>query len=184
MLPTAHVEFTWALANALQRASPNGRWKDVDYRLLALAAVAPDVLDKPLAVFVFPDEHAALLHGHTLLLHAGVWGAVAVAGRLRRGIPYLLALSGHLIADRMWGHASTLLWPFRGRQFHQWKDVGSPKAFLRAYADIILHEPKLQAFEAAGLALLVWVMADRRLYRKRELRRFLRSGRVGAADVE
>jgi len=184
MLPSAHVEFTWALANALQRASSDRRWKDVDYRLLALAAVAPDLIDKPLAVFAFPDSHAALLYGHTLVLHMAVWTAVAARGRMRRGIPYLLALSGHLVADRMWGHMSTLLWPFRGLQFHQWKDVGSPKAFLRAYADIILHEPKLLAFEAAGLALLACVIADRQLYRKSERRRFLRSGRVGAPDVE
>jgi len=184
MLPSAHVEFTWALANALQRASSSRRWKDVDYRLLALAAIAPDLIDKPLAVFVLPDAHAALLYGHTLLLHLGVWTAAAATGRLRRGLPYLLALSGHLVADRMWGHKPTLLWPFRGLRFHRWKDVGSPEAFLRAYADIILHEPKLLAFEAAGLALLAWVIADRHLYRKSALGRFLRSGRVGAPDVE
>ena len=58
------------------------------------------------------------------------------------------------------------------------KDVGSPSAFLKAYSDIIRSEPKLVAFEAIGLALLAWVIADRRLYRKRALGRFLRTGRV------
>jgi hypothetical protein len=178
MLPTAHVEFTWAAANGLQRLSSDPRWKDVDYRLLALAAVLPDLIDKPLAVFAFPDSHAALLYGHTLLFHAVLWAATAATGRMRRGLPYLMALSGHLVADRIWGFPRTLLWPLRGRQFHEWKDVGSPQAFVQAYVDIIRDEPKLLAFEAVGLVLLAWVIADRRLYRGRRLRRLLHTGKV------
>lgn len=177
MLPFAHVEFTWAVANAWQRLRPIPALQDLDYRLLALAAVLPDVIDKPLAIFALPEANAALLYGHTLLLHLAVWGGVAATGRLRRWLPYLLAFSGHLLADRMWGFARTLLWPLRGRQFHQWKDVGSPEAFLRAYGDIIRSEPKLLAFEAVGLLLLAWVIADRKLYRKDMLRRFLRTGK-------
>lgn len=178
MLPSAHVEFTWAAANALQRSSLGQRWQDLDYRLLALAALLPDLMDKPLAVFAFPNEHAALLYGHTLLLHLAVWGGAAAAGRVHRWLPYLLAFSGHLAADRMWGFASTLLWPLRGRRFHQWQNVGSPAAFLQAYSQIIRSEPKLVALEAIGLGLLAWVIADRRLYRKDILSRFLRTGRV------
>lgn len=184
MLPTAHVEYTWAVANALQRSSSDPRWKDLDYRLLALVATLPDLIDKPLAVFVFPDSQAALLHGHTLLLHLIVWAATGASGQLHRGLPYLLALSGHLVADRMWGHGQTLLWPLRGRRFHRWKHVGSPRAFLQAYASIIRSERKLLAFEALGLGLLAWVLADRRLYRRRRLKRFLRTGKVGPADGE
>ncbi|MBC8449089.1 MAG: metal-dependent hydrolase [Chloroflexi bacterium] len=178
MLPSAHVEFTWAAANALQRSRHGTAQQDLDYRLLALAALLPDLIDKPLAVFALRDSKAALLYGHTLLLHLAVWGGATATGRLRRWWPYLLAFSGHLAADRMWGFAHTLLWPLRGRQFHQWKDVGSPEAFLRAYADIIRSEPKLVALEAVGLALLVGVIADRKLYRKSVLSRFLRTGKV------
>jgi len=74
MLPSAHVEFTWAAANALQRSPLGRRWQDLDYRLLALAAILPDLIDKPLAIFALPDSHAAQLYGHTLLLHLAVWG--------------------------------------------------------------------------------------------------------------
>jgi len=177
MLPSAHVEFTWAAANAWQRWRRNPVQQDFDYRLLALAAILPDLIDKPLAIFALPDANAALLYGHTLLLHLAVWGGAAATGRLRLWLPYLLAFSGHLLADRMWGFTHTLLWPLRGRQFHPWKDVGSPEAFLRAYGDIIRNEPKLLAFEAAGLALLAWVIVNRKLYRKSVLSRFLRTGK-------
>jgi len=178
MLPSAHVEFTWAAANALQRSPLGRRYSDLDYRLLALAAILPDLVDKPLAIFAFPDSHAALLFSHTLLLHLALWGGAAVSGRLRRWLPYLLAFSGHLVADRMWGFARTLLWPLRGRRFHQWKNVGSPNAFLQAYGEIIRTEPKLLISELVGLALLAWIIADRKLYRKDVLSRFLRTGRV------
>ena len=178
MLPSAHVEFTWAAANALQRSPLGQRGQNLDYRLLALVALLPDLMDKPLAIFVFPDSHAALLYGHTLLLHLAVWGGAAATGRVRRWLPYLLAFSGHLVADRMWGFAPTLLWPLHGSQFQRWRNVGSPKAFLQAYREIVRSEPKLLTFEVIGLALLAWVIADRGLYRKRALGRFLRTGRV------
>jgi hypothetical protein len=182
MLPLAHVELTWAAANSLQRTRRSCRWPYLDYRLLALVALAPDLLDKPLAIFVFRQSGAALLFGHTLLLHVAVWIVVAAARRVRRWLPYLLALSGHLIADRMWGFGDTLLWPLRGTRFHQWKHVGSPAAFVRAYLGIVLEEPKLLWFELAGLVALVWLIVDRRLYRKDALSRFLRTGRVGAPE--
>jgi hypothetical protein len=161
MLPSAHVELTWAAANAIARRSSPSPWDDVDYRLLALAAILPDLIDKPLAIFAFPDSRAALLFGHTLLAQAIAWGLAGARGQVTRRLPYLLAFSGHLVADRMWGFSQTLVWPLKGLRFHQWKDVGSPQAFVRAYVDIVLRERKLLLFEAAGLALLGWFVSDR-----------------------
>lgn len=174
MLPPAHVEFTWAALNALQRQA--GWFKDADYRLAALAAVLPDLIDKPLATFVLTNEDAALLFGHTALAHAGVWLAVAGTGQLPRALPYLLAFSGHLVADRMWSFNQTLWWPFKGRRFHQWKHVGSPQAILQAYARVIREEPLLLTFEALGALLLVWFVRDRRLWQRAELAAFLHTG--------
>mgnify|MGYP000947365837 CR=1 FL=1 len=180
MLPGAHLEFTWAALNAAQRA---GLFEDADYRGVALAALAPDLIDKPLAVFAFPQANATLLFSHTLLGHALVW-ALALWRAGRRTLPYLLAFSGHLLADRMWGFTQTLLWPLRGWHFHKWRHVGSPQAFGRAYIDIILHEPKLRRFEVIGLALLAWVILDRRLYDRERIGQVLRHGRVaGPGEV-
>ncbi len=174
MLPPAHVEFTWAALNALQRQA--GWFEDADYRLAALAAVLPDLIDKPLATFVLTNEDAALLFGHTALVHAGVWLAAAGTGQLPRAWPYLLAFSGHLVADRMWSFSQTLWWPFKGRRFHQWKHVGSPQAILQAYAKVIREEPLLLTFEALGALLLVWFVRDRGLWQRAELAAFLRTG--------
>ena len=175
MLPPAHVEFTWAALNLLQRQF--GLFEDADYRLTALAAVLPDLVDKPLATFVLTDAEAALLYGHTALLHGGVWLAAAATGQIDRTLPYLLAFSGHLLADRMWSFRQTLLWPLRGRRFHRWKHVGSPEAILQAYAKVIRDEPLLLTFEALGALLLAWFILDRSLWQRENLADFLRAGR-------
>lgn len=182
MLPTGHVEFTWAALNLLQRRA--GLFEDADYRLMALLAVLPDAIDKPLATFVMTDSEAALLFGHTALLHGGVWLAVAAAGQLPRALPYLLAFSGHLLADRMWSFSQTLLWPLRGRRFHHWKHVGSPAAILNAYLKVIRDEPILVASEVIGAGLLAWFVVDRQLWQAEQIAALMKNGRVNGGQTE
>ncbi|HNS01269.1 MAG TPA: hypothetical protein PKM78_02675 [Anaerolineae bacterium] len=174
MLPPGHIEFTWASLNLLQRQF--GLFEDADYRLAALAAVLPDLIDKPLATFVLTDAEAALLYSHTALLHGGVWLAAAATGQLERNLPYLLAFSGHLLADRMWKFRQTLCWPLRGRRFHRWKHVGSPEAIVQAYLAIIRDKPVLLTFEALGALLLAWFILDRGLWQGETLAAFIKTG--------
>lgn len=177
MLPPGHIEFTWATLNLLQRQF--GLFEETDYRLIALAAVLPDLIDKPLATFVLTDAEAALLYGHTALLHGGVWLTAAAAGQLERSLPYLLAFSGHLLADRMWSFSQTLLWPLRGRRFHRWKHVGSPEAILRAYIKVIRDVPILLTSEVFGALLLAWFILDRDLWHREDLAAFVKTGGFG-----
>lgn len=255
MLPTGHVEFTWAALNLLQRKA--GLFREADYRLVALAALAPDLLDKPLALTVYRDTDAALFWGHNLWLHLAVWLAAwgwsrwsntkrstpstssgqALSGlvmafpppyhignaeaehpecsgaeskgrsgqrtrphpstsagapmpasaqdaRLFSGqgsLPYLLAFSGHLIADRMWGFQESLFYPLGAGYWHPWTHVGAPVAMLDAYLTIIRTTPILVAFEVIGLVLLGWFVWDRKLWRRDRLAAWLRTGRFAAA---
>ena len=185
MLPTGHVEFTWAALNLLQRRL--GWFPHADYRFVALAAVAPDLLDKPLALTVYRDTQAALFWGHNLWFHLGVWlmaAAWAWRGgrdgrrtRLGRSLPYLLAFSGHLLADRMWGFQESLFYPLGGGYWHPWTHVGAPQAMWSAYVEIVRTTPILLAFEVVGLGLLAWFVWDRRLWAKTRLMAWLRTGR-------
>lgn len=172
MLPLGHVAFTLGAFNALQHA---GFFEEADLRGAALASLAPDLLDKPLAVFVLRRAHASLLFGHTLLGHLLMW-AFILAFR-RRWVPYAMAGSGHLVQDRMWGFPDTFLWPFRGWRFHQWRHVGSPSAFIAAYRDIVRSEPKLVIFDILGIIILAWTIVDRKWYQPSRLWNLLRSGR-------
>jgi hypothetical protein len=169
MLPTGHVEFTWAGLHLLQ--SRLSWFREADARWVLLAALAPDLLDKPLALTVYKETEAALFWGHNLWLHLTVWGAAlgwAAAGgrgafrkRTVNSLPYLLAFSGHLVADRMWGFRESLLYPLGAGYWHPWVHVGEPEAMLSAYVDIIRSTPILVAFEVVGLALLTWVAHER-----------------------
>ncbi len=185
MLPTGHVEFTWAALNLLQRRL--GWFPHADYRFVALAALAPDLLDKPLALTVYRDTQAALFWGHNLWFHLGVWLVAAVwawsgghgsrRNRLGRTLPYLLAFSGHLIADRMWGFQESLFYPFGAGYWHPWVHVGEPQAMWSAYVEIVRTTPILIVFEVVGLGLLIWFVWDRRLWVKTRLIAWLSTGR-------
>ena len=178
MLPTGHIEWTWAGLNLIQRKT--GWFPDADYRIVALATLAPDLLDKPLALFVFPDANAALFFGHALLLHVALWLFAWATGRLQRWLVYLLAFSSHLLADRMWGFTQTLLWPLRGWGWHPWRHVGSAEEMVNAYLEVIVQEPILIVFEVIGLALLLWFIVDRKLFFADRLWAFIRTGRPPA----
>jgi hypothetical protein len=169
-----------------------GWFRRADYRLVALAGLAPDLLDKPLALTIYRDTDAALFWGHNLWLHLSVWlivGAVivrrqlacaksgAVRPRFSDLLPYLLAFSGHLVADRMWGFRESLLYPLGAGYWHPWVHVGEPAAMLAAYLRIIRTTPILVVFEVVGAALLAWFVLDRRLWEPGRLARFVRTGR-------
>ena len=105
MLPQSHVAYTWltlSLAQDTLDVAP-----DADYRLVALAAMGSDLVDKPLAWAYFYDRHkSAVLFAHTLIAYAIVvqsprqaTAALGLRGGLRRSrYPGSdLALSRHLL---------------------------------------------------------------------------------------
>lgn len=92
-------------------------------------------------------------------------------------MPYLLAFSGHLIADRMWGFQESLFYPLCAGYWHRWVHVGAPAAMLDAYLEIIRTTPLLVAFEIIGLGLLAWFVWDRKLWQRDRLVAWLRTGR-------
>lgn len=91
-----------------------------DYRLLAVAALLPDLIDKPLLLFPLPealDISRSLGHslGLPLLLMVLWW---ATAGRTRK-IALTLAVGSllHLVLDGVITTPQTLLWPILGWEF-------------------------------------------------------------------
>lgn len=170
MLPFGHVAYTWA---ALAWLQSRGKATDIDYRGAALAAILPDLIDKPLILTLMSGSGTSQGPAHTLFIHALLTAATA---RLRAGwLPYALIANSHLLADQMWRYPRTLLFPFSGR-FDRWKFMGTPSAMLSAYAEIATR-PAILAVEAVGLALLGWLVCKHRLIDKQALRHFLLTGR-------
>ncbi len=176
MLPVGHIAYTWAALTWLQS---RGRAGGVDYRGAAVAALLPDLIDKPLSLTLFSESGTSQGIAHTALAHAL---GTAVVARARPGwLPYALIANGHLVADQMWKYRRTLFFPFSGR-LDSWQFMGTPAAMLTAYAEIVTR-PAILAVEAVGLGLLAWVVRRAKLYRKSTLGRLLRSGRLDAAPA-
>lgn len=173
MLPPGHIEYTWGALNLLQRKA--GLFQDADYRIAALAALLPDLIDKPLSLLIFTDSKTSQGLAHTLLFHLLV--SLIVFVWWRKGFVYTLVFNGHLLADRIWLYPRTLFFPLLGWQFEPWRFMGSPGAMLDAYTEIVTY-PLIIALESIGLVILAWLVATYHLYRWENLRDFLVSGKL------
>ena len=171
MLPIGHVAYTWA---ALAWLQSHGQITDVDYRGAAVAALLPDLIDKPLSLTLMSNSETSQGVSHTLLGQALLTLAVI---RLRpRWLLYALVSNSHLLADQMWKYPRTLFFPFSGR-LDSWKYMGTPSAMLDAYAEIVTR-PAIVAVEVVGVVLMAWVVRRGKLYRKGPLGRLLSTGNI------
>lgn len=163
MLPQSHITYTIAAIELLKGRVPV--LKKVDYRLVALAAVGPDLIDKPLAALYFYRRYkSAVLFAHTMLAHVGVLGYAIV--KQPRGWVYALVFNGHAVLDRLWLFHDTWYWPFKGWRFHVWGKRGSEQQDIKlAYWYAFTKRPELWGWEVGGLLAGLWVVFRHRLYR-------------------
>jgi len=154
------------------------RFAGLDYRLLIVGSVIPDLIDKPIGLWLAPDlvNGSTRSGAHTLTFALVLLAVLSLAFRPRFS-PNSLALglgnAGHLLLDQMWRSSSVVLWPFLGWDFPQ--RAGSISQYadsklwdgLRFYAD----PPELMG------AIVILALAVK-LLRDRAARSFLRSGAV------
>jgi hypothetical protein len=181
MMPPGHVAVAWGAAELLQQN--NSRLVRLDYRLLALCALAPDVIDKPLAILAFPEAHTSQLIAHALLPHV----LLLVVSLLwwRPALPYVLALNSHLLADRMWNHTESFWWPLFGWDvFWQFKAMNTPEAMVSVYWDIITRYPQVWVVELLALGYLLSFGYRYGLTNWRRLAAFLRNGQLIRATTQ
>jgi hypothetical protein len=176
LLPPSHIAYTWlALSLAQEQFSVA---PDADYRLVALAALGPDLVDKPLAWAYFYQRYkAAVLFAHTLLTHLTVlWWT---ARRLPTWWVYTLAFVGHVLLDRIWYFPDTFYWPLRGWRFHVWGKRGAEQKDIgRAYWVTFTRRRELWLWELGGLLALLWFVWRHQLYKPPLLWKFILTGRV------
>jgi hypothetical protein len=175
MMPLGHVAYTWAALTLLQS---HRRTQEIDYRGAALAALLPDLIDKPLSLTLMSRSGTSQGLSHTLLAHVLLTWTVA---RVKPSwLPYALIANSHLIADQMWKYPRTLLFPISGR-LDFWRFMGTPTAMLNAYAEIATR-PSILFVEAVGLLFMAWVVHKGRLYHRNALKKFLLTGSIDLAD--
>ena len=176
MLPNSHVAYSWAALSLAQEhldLAPNA-----DYRVIAVAATAADLIDKPLAwAYFYKRYKSAVLFAHTLLVHLLLLTWVWVK-HPQWGV-YALAFVGHALLDRLWFFPNTFYWPVRGWQFHVWGKRGSEQEEIgKAYWYAFTRRPELWGWEVGGMLALAWFAWRHQLYQPSHLLRFLATGRV------
>lgn len=180
MMPPGHIATTWCVTVLCQQNNP--RLAGLDYRLLALSALGADIVDKPLALFIFTEAETSQLIAHSLFFNLGL--LILTLLLWRKALPYILAFSAHLIFDRVWHHTESFWWPLFGWDvFWVFRPMNTPESMLAVYLEIITRYPQVWVIELLALAFLVWFGYRCRLYHWSALKQFVLSGRVGATAL-
>lgn len=148
----------------------------IDIRLLLIGSLLPDIIDKPVGIFLFGETFSSgRIYAHTLLFLI----VISVAGLFlyqRYSKNWLLVVSFgsfvHLILDKMWLETETLLWPLYGFSFER-RDIDN---WWQWQWNEVLTEPGVYIPEIVGgviLILFVWVVV-----RNRKVFAFIRNGKL------
>ena len=175
MMPPGHLAVTWGLGRLFQKNDPD--LAKLDYRLLALNSMGPDIIDKPLALFVFTKAETSQLVAHSLLFNAILLSLILLFRP--KALPYVLAFVFHLVADRMWRHTESFWWPLFGwTKFWDFKPMNTPESMLKIYIDIITRYPQVYIIEIIAIIYLLWFGYRHRLYGWPSLKQFFLTGHI------
>ena len=148
----------------------------IDYRLVAAGTMLPDLIDKPLGIYLLARQlGSGRIYGHTLLFGLSlVLAGSLLARRRRHGLLSLgLGVVTHVLTDQVLLSPRTFFWPLGGFRFRKQRRLErwGLKMLRRYYRDP-------QVMWSEGFAALVLLAFGSHLSRSRRLGRFLRSGRV------
>ena len=180
MLVFGHVGLTISAFSAYSWA--DRKWRadrslpPFDYRAVIVGAMLPDIVDKPLGLWIAPDlvdrSLRSIAHGFLFgLLVLGIGAIFLAAKRRPRAMLLGIASSGHLVLDRMWSNPAILLWPFLGWDFTADYPAFSEWASGR-FADLLTFFTDYP--ELLGFLAIVGFTAQ--ILRPGNLRRFLSTG--------
>ena len=146
----------------------------IDYRLVLIGALLPDILDKPswLVAFsdVFPSGRA---YGHTFLLNMVLFVCGLILIKYKQSWLLIISLGSmlHLILDQMWKNPVVLWWPLLGPL---------PSVEITGWMSGIIHRlfsnPGIYIPEIVGL-IIILLIGWRVITRKKTIN-FIRTGAI------
>ena len=166
-----HAGLTMLIVWFVMRGNPR-----VDYRIVAVASLLPDIVDKPLGrIFLKARYDSGRLFGHTLLLNVAFFCVLFfMRGRAKRTF-VLVPISSllHLAEDGMWSSPRIFWWPLFGTSFPKDPVPGGAAGFLVPTTAHLVQE-------GIGLAVIAWLLASHGLLNRDGIRAFLRTGHLEA----
>ena len=145
----------------------------VDYRLVIIGSLLPDIVDKPLWFFggVFASGRD---FSHTFLFNLVLlFGGIALVRRGKSGLLVVSLVSFmHLILDEIWKSPATLWWPLLG----PFPEVET-STWLPNIWQALISDPGVYIPEAVGFIIII-VFAGKAIAGK-GVTRFIRTGVIG-----
>lgn len=146
--------------------------KFLDIRLLMIGSILPDMVDKPIGVFLFGNgrvfTHSLLVTVLLLLIGGFLYFKYKQTGVLAIGIGTFT----HLIFDQMWLTPQTLFWPFLGYEF----PIGTRTNYIPTWMFTLFHSPYVYISETVGFLIVVgfiWI-----LIREHQFKSFILRGKL------
>ncbi len=146
----------------------------VDFRLVLLGSILPDLIDKPLGAVLQLESR---LWAHTLLFLAALLLA-SLAPRMRALAWVGFGVAVHLLVDLMWNQPAVALWPAYG-----WGFLPGEQS-VGGYLDQLLHDPYVQFGEITGTIILAATAWRYRITSWSAFRKFLADGKLVAPAPE
>ena len=143
--------------------------KNLDYRILIIGSVLPDIIDKPLfLLFRESGMFTGRSYAHTLL-----FAILLLTGGIVSKKSWLLTLAladlFHLILDFIWDDPETLFWPLLGRFEPYEADIWFSHLWFT-----LTHLPEIYIPEILGL--MVTCFLAYKVLKARGVKRFIRQG--------
>ena len=144
----------------------------IDYRLVLLGAILPDLIDKPLGALLGLE---ARLWAHGLIVLLAILAASRVPGL--RGLQWVgFGVATHLLLDQIWNQPNVVLWPFAGPFVAQTTSLGG-------YIHVLFTDPYVQFGEVTGALILVALAWRYGLLSRSGLKAFLGTGHLEHAPT-
>ncbi len=150
----------------------------IDYRIVLLGSLLPDIIDKPVWFFVTSLTSDPSLSGrdyaHTLLFNLALFISALVLIRYRKSWLLVISLSSfmHLIFDQIWNSPGVLLWPLLGPLLKE-ETVGWMSNIIQK----LFSYPEVYVPEIIGLSVVL--LFTYRLVMKKSVISFIRGGAIG-----
>jgi hypothetical protein len=152
--------------------------ENIDFRIVIIAAMLPDIVDKIVGMIIFKDEISnGRLFTHSLLIVGTISIWLFFMAKLKYGhrfkmLFYISPIWIHLLLDRMWEEPHTLFWPIFGTSF--------PKLDIEFtdYFTILISSPYTFVGEILGIVIIITLLIQHRLFIKTHLFNFLKDGKL------
>ncbi len=177
MLLFGHLGITLAATQTFEMLS-QGKKKFtelIDYRLVLLGSMLPDIIDKPLGGLVFKATLGnGRIYAHTLIFLLLLVGT-GIFFWVKYKRPGVLALAGgsffHHILDGMWRFPGTYLWPLYGWSFPK----GDPEGWFWQWVESLLTDPWVYVSEIVGGIIFLYFFG--KLAYQKQIGTFMATGK-------